>query len=97
MSRDLNQKLFPILSISEMTDDFYQMFTENETGFAFLAFHNDTLVGGGTRTGAVLYYIVLDRHVISGLQIIVDIIIFSPPRRARPAASSPTTTASTSA
>ena len=44
LCRDLNQKLFPILSISEMTDDFYQMFTENETGFAFLAFYNDTLV-----------------------------------------------------
>merc|ERR1711970_493150 len=43
--RDLNQKIFPILSVTEMADNFYTIFTEEDTGFAFLAYYNDMLAG----------------------------------------------------
>ena len=42
--RDINQKLFPILSISEMSDDFYKMFVEESQGFAFIAYYSNMLV-----------------------------------------------------
>ena len=42
--RDVNQKLFPILSIAETSEEFYQMFTQEETGFAFIAYYSDMLV-----------------------------------------------------
>merc|ERR1712106_19447 len=42
--RELNQKIFPILSVTEMSDNFYQAFTK-DTGFAFLAFHDKALAG----------------------------------------------------
>jgi len=43
--RDLNQKIFPILSVTEMGDSFYNIFTEEETGFAFLAYYSGMLAG----------------------------------------------------
>ena len=43
--RDLNQKLFPILSIAETSDDFYKLFTDETTGFAFIAYYSDMIVG----------------------------------------------------
>ena len=43
--RDLNQKLFPILSIAETSDEFYKMFTDETTGFAFIAYYSDMIVG----------------------------------------------------
>merc|ERR1711931_175838 len=43
--KDLNQKIFPILSVTEMADNFYNIFTEEDTGFAFLAYYNDMLAG----------------------------------------------------
>merc|ERR1711936_814895 len=43
--RDINQKLFPILSISEMSDDFYKMFVEESQGFAFIAYYSNMLAG----------------------------------------------------
>ena len=42
--RDINQKLFPILSISEMSDQFYKMFVEESQGFAFIAYYSNMLV-----------------------------------------------------
>ena len=38
-------KIFPILSISETKDDFYQAFTREETGFAYIAYYSDMKVG----------------------------------------------------
>merc|ERR1712096_214000 len=43
--RDINQKIFPILSVTQMSDNYYRMFTDDDTGFAFLAYHNDMLAG----------------------------------------------------
>jgi len=43
--RDINQKIFPILSVTEMSESFYQMFTEEDAGFAFLAYYSDMLAG----------------------------------------------------
>jgi len=43
--RDLNQKLFPILSIAETSDDFYKLFTDETTGFAFIAYYSDMIAG----------------------------------------------------
>merc|ERR1712141_533409 len=43
--RDINQKLFPILSIAETSDDFYKMFVEESQGFSFIAYHNNMLAG----------------------------------------------------
>ena len=43
-NRDINQKLFPILSIAETSDDFYKMFVEESQGFSFVAYHNNMLV-----------------------------------------------------
>merc|ERR1711953_1429865 len=43
--RDINQKLFPILSISEMSGDFYKMFVEESQGFAFIAYYSNMLAG----------------------------------------------------
>ena len=43
--RELNQKLFPILSIAETSNEFYQMFTNETTGFAFIAYYSDMIVG----------------------------------------------------
>merc|ERR1712156_943754 len=43
--RDINQKLFPILSISEMSDQFYKMFVEESQGFAFIAYYSNMLAG----------------------------------------------------
>ena len=43
-NRDINQKLFPILSIAETSDDFYKMFVEESQGFSFIAYHNNMLV-----------------------------------------------------
>ena len=37
-------KIFPILSISETKDDFYQTFTREETGFAYIAYYSDMKV-----------------------------------------------------
>ena len=45
--RDINQKLFPILSIAETSDDFYKMFVEESQGFSFIAYHNNMLVISG--------------------------------------------------
>ena len=39
-------KIFPILSISETKDDFYQAFTREETGFAYIAYYSDMKVRG---------------------------------------------------
>ena len=39
-------KIFPILSISETKDDFYQTFTREETGFAYIAYYSDMKVRG---------------------------------------------------
>eukprot|EP00091_Calanus_sinicus_P021174 TRINITY_DN6137_c0_g1_i2.p1 TRINITY_DN6137_c0_g1~~TRINITY_DN6137_c0_g1_i2.p1 ORF type:complete len:152 (-),score=39.99 TRINITY_DN6137_c0_g1_i2:255-710(-) len=43
--RDINQKIFPILSVTEMSEDFYNNFIDEDTGFAFLAYYNDMLAG----------------------------------------------------
>merc|ERR1712142_1101363 len=45
LTRDLNQKIFPILSVTEMSDSFYNIFTEEDTGFAFLAYYSGMLAG----------------------------------------------------
>ena len=41
-------KIFPILSISETKDDFYQTFTREETGFAYIAYYSDMKVRPAT-------------------------------------------------
>ena len=43
-NRDINQKLFPILSIAETSDDFYKLFVEESEGFSFIAYHNNMQV-----------------------------------------------------
>jgi len=43
--RELNQKLFPILSIAETSNEFYQMFTNETTGFAFIAYYSEMIAG----------------------------------------------------
>ena len=42
--RDINQKLFPILSISESSDEFSDIFTDEDRGFAFIAYYSDMTV-----------------------------------------------------
>ena len=42
--RDINQKLFPILSISDSSDEFSEIFTDEDRGFAFIAYYSDMTV-----------------------------------------------------
>ena len=42
--RDINQKLFPILSISDSSDEFSDIFTDEDRGFAFIAYYSDMTV-----------------------------------------------------
>merc|ERR1711976_234434 len=42
--KSLNEKIFPILSVTVMNDKFYQKFT-SEAGFAILAYLDDKLAG----------------------------------------------------
>ena len=44
--RDINQKLFPILSISDSSDEFSDIFTDEDRGFAFIAYYSDMTVCG---------------------------------------------------
>ena len=42
--REINQKLFPILSISDSSDEFSEIFTDEDRGFAFIAYYSDMTV-----------------------------------------------------
>ena len=42
--RDINQKLFPILSISDSSDEFSDIFADEDRGFAFIAYYSDMTV-----------------------------------------------------
>ena len=61
--RDINQKLFPILSISEMSDQFYKMFVEESQGFAFIAYYSNMLV----MVWSLRLMIMCNRHVKAGV------------------------------
>jgi hypothetical protein len=43
--RELNRKIFPILTASQISEDFYEDFLEDDLGFAILAYYSDMLVG----------------------------------------------------
>ena len=42
--RELNRKIFPILTASQISEDFYEDFLEDDLGFAILAYYGDMLV-----------------------------------------------------
>ena len=42
--RDINQKIFPILTVTNMSDNQWSQFVKKDSGFAFLAYWNDMLV-----------------------------------------------------
>merc|ERR1712032_700516 len=43
--RDINQKIFPILTVTNMSDNQWSQFVKKDSGFAFLAYWNDMLAG----------------------------------------------------
>ena len=43
--RDINQKIFPILTVTDMSANQWSQFVKKDSGFAFLAYWNDMLVG----------------------------------------------------
>ena len=42
--RDINQKIFPILTVTDMSANQWSQFVKKDSGFAFLAYWNDMLV-----------------------------------------------------
>ena len=42
--RDINQKIFPILTVTDMSANQWSQFIKKDSGFAFLAYWNDMLV-----------------------------------------------------
>ncbi len=46
--RELNRKIFPILTASQISEDFYADFLEDDLGFAILAYYGDMLVSQAT-------------------------------------------------
>ena len=42
--RDINQKIFPILTVTDMSATQWNQFVKKDSGFAFLAYWNDMLV-----------------------------------------------------
>ena len=56
--KKLNEQIFPILSVTEMTDNFYKNFT-NSLGFAVLAFLDMKLVSIKTFQGLYQKYFIL--------------------------------------
>jgi hypothetical protein len=46
--RELNRKIFPILTASQISEDFYADFLEDDLGFAILAYYGDMLVSQDT-------------------------------------------------
>merc|ERR1712110_567676 len=43
--RDINQKIFPILTVTNMSDNQWSQFVKKDSGFAFHAYWNDMLAG----------------------------------------------------
>jgi len=43
--RDINQKIFPILTVTDMSANQWSQFVKKDSGFAFLAYWNDMLAG----------------------------------------------------
>merc|ERR1712130_702048 len=43
--RDINQKIFPILTVTDMSATQWNQFVKKDSGFAFLAYWNDMLAG----------------------------------------------------
>merc|ERR1712018_332735 len=43
--RDINQKTFPILTVTDMSANQWSQFVKKDSGFAFLAYWNDMLAG----------------------------------------------------
>merc|ERR1712038_804817 len=43
--KDINQKIFPILTVTDMSANQWSQFIKKDSGFAFLAYWNDMLAG----------------------------------------------------
>merc|ERR1712130_1058061 len=71
--RDINQKIFPILTVTDMSANQWSQFVKKDSGFAFLAYWNDMLAGAACcqltdNNGLYLRFIgTLNRHRRKGV------------------------------